>query len=91
MYSVSFIVSGMKLPAEEINSIYEEYMERTTKVSKERDSFFDMIGSMEASEDERGFDMLTPSNQKTVQAAKNDFFADMQDPEKKEAKSTFEY
>lgn len=91
VYSVSFIVSGMKLPAEEINSIYEEYMERTTKVSKERDSFFDMIGSMEASEDERGFDMLTPSNQKTVEAAKNDFFADMLDPEKKEAKSTFEY
>ena len=84
-YSVSFIVSGMKLPAEEINSIYEEYMERTVKVSKDRDSFFDMIGGMESSEDERGFDMLTPSNQKTVQAAKQDFFAELRDPEKKEA------
>lgn len=82
-YFISFIVSGMNLPSEEIQNIYDEYMERTTHVNKSRDSFFDMLDTMDAAEGDAGFDMLTNTHKQDVAAAKSSFFADFSKAPKK--------
>ena len=82
-YFISFIVSGMNLPSEEIQNIYDEYMERTTHVNKSRDSFFDMLDTMDAAEGDAGFDMLTNTHKQDVAVAKSSFFADFSKAPKK--------
>ena len=76
VYRVSFIVSGMNLPTEEIQNIYDEYIERTSRVNKSRDNFFDVIDQMEADESDKGFDMLKQVHKKNVDVAKSNFFSD---------------
>ena len=76
VYRVSYIVSGMNLPTEEIQNIYDEYIERTSRVNKSRDNFFDVIDQMTADEFDKGFDMLKTDHKKDVKAAKSDFFSD---------------
>ena len=76
VYRVSYIVSGMNRPTEEIQNIYDEYIERTSRVNKSRDSFFDVIDQMTADESDKGFDMLKDTYKRDVKAAKSDFFSD---------------
>lgn len=76
VYRVSFIVSGMNLPIEEIQNIYDEYIERTSKVNKLRDSFFDVVDQMNAVDGDSGFDMLTNSSKSDIEASRAGFFAD---------------
>ena len=76
VYRVSYIISGMNLPTEEIQNIYDEYIERTSRVNKSRDSFFDVIDQMTADESDKGFDMLKDTHKRDVKAAKSDFFSD---------------
>ena len=76
VYRVSYIISGMNLPTEEIQNIYDEYIERTSRVNKSRDSFFDVIDQMTADESDKGFDMLKDTYKRDVKAAKSDFFSD---------------
>lgn len=71
-FRVSYIVSGMKLPLEEIKQLYDEYIDRTKTVNKAHDEFFDGIGELEESLDEKGFDMLTGSRRNN--AARSAFF-----------------
>lgn len=78
-YNVSYIVSGMNLPSEEITAIYNAYMERTAKVNKKKDDFFDIIGSMRGDTQDRNFDMLGEKDAKDVEASKRDFFSDFFD------------
>lgn len=97
-YGVSYIVSGMNLPSEEITAIYNAYMERTAKVNKKKDDFFDIIGSMRGDTQDRNFDMLGEKDTKDIEASKRDFFSDFFDmafDEKaasvEEKKKSFEY
>lgn len=76
VYRISYIISGMNLPTEEIQNIYDEYIERTSRVNKSRDSFFDVIDQMTADESDKGFDMLKDTHKRDVKAAKSDFFSD---------------
>lgn len=76
VYRISYIISGMNLPTEEIQNIYDEYIERTSRVNKSRDSFFDVIDQMIADESDKGFDMLKDTHKRDVKAAKSDFFSD---------------
>ena len=71
-FRVSYIISGMKLPLEEIKQLYDEYIDRTKTVNKAHDEFFDGIGEFEESLDEKGFDMLTGTPKSA--AAKSAFF-----------------
>ena len=64
------VASGMKLPIEAMQKTYEEYQNRTSKISKDRDSFFDAIVDFKESEDDKMFDM----RKRPVKANKEDFF-----------------
>ena len=88
VYRVSYIISGMNLPTEEIQNIYDEYIERTSRVNKSRDSFFDVIDQMIADESDKGFDMLKDTHKRDVKAAKSDFFSDFG---RSDPKDTSEY
>ena len=83
-YSISYIVSGMKLPSEEIQNIYDQYIERTSMVNKSRDDFFDIVGGMEGIDADKGFDMLSDTHKKDVASARNSFFSDFQNNPKKD-------
>ena len=89
IYRVSYIVSGMNLPSEEIQNIYDEYIERTSRVNKSRDNFFDVIDKMEAVDGDQGFDMLTNVHKKNIDAAKSNFFSDFQRSDKDDHKSEY--
>lgn len=73
-YRVSYIVSGMKLPSEEIQNIYDSYLDRTSKVNKAKDDFFDIVGEMDGLDADRGFNMLTSQSANNVDAARRAFF-----------------
>ena len=67
------IASGMKLPIEALQRTYDEYRNRTSKISKDKDSFFDEIGEFLESEDDSIFDM---QKKRTIKSTKEDFFKD---------------
>lgn len=68
------IASGMKLPIEAMQRTYDEYLDRTSKISKDKDSFFDIIGEMNEPEDDKIFDMRKRG---TAKSNKDDFFRDL--------------
>lgn len=70
---IACIASGMKLPIEAMQKTYDEYLSRTSKISKDKDSFFDMIGAFENPEEDDIFDM----KKRNVRSAKEDFFKDL--------------
>lgn len=88
-YRVSFIISGMNLPSEEIQNIYDEYIERTSHVNKSRDAFFDILDQMGPMDEDSGFDMLTDVHKKNIDAAKSNFFSDFQRSDKDDHKSEY--
>lgn len=67
------IASGMKLPIEALQRTYDEYLNRTSKISKDRDSFFDEIGGFVESEDDNIFDM---KKKNIIKSTKEEFFKD---------------
>ena len=77
-YRVSFIVSGMKLPSEEIQAMYDNYVERTSMVNKDRDDFFDIVNGMNGPSIDEGFDMMSDTHKKDINRAKHSFFSDFE-------------
>ena len=75
-YRISFIVSGMKLPIEEIVNIYNSYVELTSRVNKNKDDFFEIIGEMRGDTKDKFFDMLGKSASGNIDNNKKDFFSD---------------
>lgn len=59
---IAFIVSGMKMPLDEIKAIYEKYKEESEKVNKKGDDFFDVIGDFSSMEEDNQFDMIRNTN-----------------------------
>ena len=57
---IAYIVSGMKLPIEELSKIYDLYLEKTKLINKQKDSFFDTIKEMSILEEDKKFDMIQP-------------------------------
>lgn len=68
---ISIIASGMKLPIEAIEKTYKEYLDRTSKVSKDKDSFFDIINEYKDSEEDEVFNM----RERHSKSNKDDFFS----------------
>ncbi len=83
--TVTWIVTGMPMPLDEIKEIYEGYLQESKAVNKNKDSFFDEISELKGNQEDGMFDMLTsrPVNKK----AKDNFFSDF-GLEVKEKKST---
>ena len=73
--NVSWIVSGLPLPIKEVSEIYEKYLESSSNVNKNRDSFFDNLSTMTGNEIDHAFNMVN-INKTAKQKSKSSFFAD---------------
>jgi cell division GTPase FtsZ len=76
---VTWIISGLHLPLEEVKEIYENYLRESSSVNKSKDSFYDSIGNLAGNKEDGMFNMLSISGKKPTtptKAAKNSFFAD---------------
>jgi hypothetical protein len=60
---IAFIVSGMKMPIDEIKAVYERYKESTAKINKNDDEFFDEISKLNTLEEDEKFNMVKDVNQ----------------------------
>lgn len=66
------IASGMKLPLEAIQRTYDEYINRSSKISRDKDSFFDSINKFQEAEEDEVFDM----KKRNIKSDKETFFKD---------------
>lgn len=66
------IASGMKLPLEALQRTYDEYIHRTSKISKDKDTFFDSIEEFQEAEEDKIFDM----RRRNIKSDKDSFFKD---------------
>lgn len=64
------IASGMKLPIDAVQRTYDEYVDRISKVSKGKDDFFETVGGLLVSDENRSAD---PSRRNAT-ISKDDFF-----------------
>jgi cell division GTPase FtsZ len=55
---INFIVSGMKMPIDEISAIYERYKEQTERVNKNADSFYAQAKELVMDDSDKIFDMV---------------------------------
>lgn len=78
---VQLIVSGLKLPKDDIITTYNNFMESTAAVDVSKDEFFDMIMNTNAD----NFDNLSKTDKVDVSKAKSDFFG----PRKTDVSSEF--
>lgn len=76
---VCIMASGIKLPVEEVEKIYNEYKERTATVDKQKDSFFDKIGSMDMEKDDSMFNLKDASSKNPTTDRKTNFFDAVED------------
>lgn len=67
---IACIASGMKLPIEAIQKIYDEYTNRKSKISTDKDSFFKDITLFEGLEDNKDFDLT----ERHPKSNKDEFF-----------------
>lgn len=72
---ISFIATGMKMPVEEVEGIYENYKSFASRVNRESDGFFSTIRDKAINPDDAVFNLN--KNKKTVNAA--DFFKKQKD------------
>ncbi len=55
---IAFIASGMKMPIDEIEAVYNRYKEQSSKINKNGDDFFSKISEFGAVEADSQFDMM---------------------------------
>lgn len=69
--TIQFIISGLKMPVEDIEEVYNDFINTRASVDVSKDEFFSKNFSTEANE----FDTLTKSEkEKNINSAKEDFF-----------------
>ena len=76
---VCIMASGIKLPTEEVEKIYNEYKARTSNVDKKKDGFFDQIGGMKLEEDDDMFNLSSSVVQNPTVKIKENFFDSVKD------------
>ena len=54
---VSFMAQGLGMPTKEIKKVYERYLEKTSHVDKNKDSFFDQIKELKGDEEGNQFNI----------------------------------
>lgn len=57
---IGYIVSGMRLPLDELQEVFNKYEEETAKVNKNADEFFYAMGEMKLKEEDDQFNMIKP-------------------------------
>lgn len=76
---VCIMASGIKLPVEEVEKIYNEYKTRTSNVDKKKDGFFDQIGGMKLEEDDDMFNLSNSAIKNPTVKVKENFFDSVKD------------
>ena len=76
---VCIMASGIKLPTEEVEKIYNEYKTRTSNVDKKKDGFFDQIGGMKLEEDDDMFNLSNSTVKNPTLKVKENFFDSVKD------------
>lgn len=79
--SVTWIVTGLPMPINELQEIYDNYLASSEAVNKKKDAFFDTVMDMQGNAEDGMFNMLD-NDKKTVSKAA--FFADFGVSPKKE-------
>lgn len=77
--NITWIVSGMNLPIQELKEIFENYKRASAQVSKDKDSFFDTIAVFSGNKEDSMFNSLNRGNHHNRDTAKSNFFADFDD------------
>lgn len=63
--TVTWIVSGLPMPIDQVTEIYNNYMEQSNQVNKSKDDFFSVVGSFQGNAQDNMFNMLS-TNRKAV-------------------------
>ena len=91
---IAFISTGMHLPLDELEVLYNEANKASEKVVKEKDDFFSKIQNLNRTDEDSMFDLKEKKgNEEQMKAAKQDFFSNFKSvstpapTEKKEERS----
>ena len=85
--TVSWIVSGLPMPIEQVTEIYNSYMEKSNKVNKSKDDFFSVVGSFQGNAQDGMFDMLSTTGKKNNAKSRASFFSEFGIGEKSTTKA----
>ena len=72
---ISVIASGINLPLEDIQSVYNKYMQESAKVQKKKDSFFNKSKDFVKSEEDSIFDSAVKEKRHSFSNSKCSFFS----------------
>lgn len=56
---IAFVVSGMKMPLDEIKKVYDNYVEKSKNINKKNDEFFDTLAGMNSLAEDESFNMVS--------------------------------
>ena len=74
---ITFIISGMKLPIDEVKSINDKYIEVTASVDNEKDDFFDKLSGLDRGSSDQ-FDMVRGAGKSSSTTTDEDFFKSLE-------------
>lgn len=91
--TVTWIVSGLPMPIDQVTEIYDKYMENSNKVNKNKDNFFSVVGSFQGNAQDNMFNMLSTNRKATQTKSKAAFLSEfgVTNNEKQSDKKTDEY
>lgn len=72
--TVTWIVTGLPLPINEVQEIYDNYLTASSNVNKSHDEFFASVSGMKGNEEDNMFNMF---GKKKTKKDKSSFFADL--------------
>lgn len=78
---IAFIASGMKMPLDEVQEVYDRYKENSEKTDKSKDSFFDIANQLKGNDEDGMFNVRKSSiedNENAINSREDDFFKDFQ-------------
>lgn len=74
--TVTWIVSGLPMPIDQVTEIYDKYMENSNKVNKNKDNFFSVVGSFQGNAQDNMFNMLSTNRKATQTKSKAAFLSE---------------
>lgn len=67
---ISFIVSGLEMPIDEVKEVYEKYKAESEKVTKRKDTFFDFASELKGNQEDSMFNIGTKKENSTIDRTK---------------------
>lgn len=57
---IAYIASGMRMPMDEIQAVYDRYIELSSKMTKDNDDFYSKVADMNMLEEDSKFNLVQP-------------------------------